>query len=208
VDLDPERPGMRLPYGRLLREMGHLEESERQLRIALEQTTPDDDRTPLSLAETLIDLGRAEEAQKIIDPVLTRIPDHVDALAAKARLLIAQGRGSEAVPYLQKAAEGPELDPWVELGELYLSLGQPEKARASAGQALARANHPWALAVVGRALILEGRRDEGVATLEKALALRPRRPEAWLSLARAFTDAGQAREAALCRREAEAARRV
>jgi len=60
--------------------------------------------------------------------------------------------------------------------------------------------------VAGRALIQEGRREEGLAALRSAMALRPRRPEGWRSLARAFEDAGQRQDAALCRRKAEESR--
>jgi choline-sulfatase len=207
LELDPDRPGTRLPFGRLLREMDRLEESERQLRIAVEQTTPDDDRTRIALAETLVARGTAAEAERIVDAVLARAADDHEALAAKGRLLVAQGRPLEAVSYLERAGGGPEVEPWVELGELYLRLSQPAQARASAERALSRVRgHPWALAVAGRALIQEGRRDDGLAALRSALAMRPRRPEGWRSLARAFDDAGRRQEAALCRRKAEESR--
>ncbi len=145
LELDPERPNTRLPFGRLLREMGRLEDSERQLRIAIEQTGPGDDRTRIGLAETLV-----------------------------AR------------------------------GKMYLRLGQPARALQIAGGALARAVHPWAMAVTGHALILSGQREQGTELLRRALALRPRRPEAWQSLARAFDDAALPREAELSRRGAHA----
>jgi len=203
LELDPERPATRLPYGRLLREMGQLEESERQLRIALEQTTPDDGRTRIGLAETLTARGKTDEAARLVQEVLSRMPKDAEALAANARILIAQGRAAEAVPYLERAGEGRDVEPWIELGELYLGLGQVGRARESAERALARVpGHPWALAVAGQALIREQRREEGLAALRTALAHRPRRPDGWRSLARAFDAAGQRREAELCRRQA------
>jgi len=207
LELDPDRRGTRLPFGRLLREMDRLDESERQLRIAVEQTTTDDDRTRIGLAETLTARGKGDEAGAIIDAVLGRTPNDEEALAAKGRLLGAQGRPGEAVPYLERAGAGPQVEPWVELGELYLRLDQPKKARESAERALARVpGHPWALAVAGQALIREDRRGEGLVVLQKAVAMRPRRPEGWLSLARAFEAAGQRRQADLCRRKADEAR--
>ena len=158
--------------------------------------------------ETLTARGSTEEAGRIIDAVLARSAKDDEALAAKGRLLLAQGRPAEAVPYLEQGGDGQEVEPLVELGELFLRLGQPARARESAERALARVpGHPWALAVAGRALIEEQRRAEGLAALQKALANRPRQPEGWLSLARAFEAAGQSREADLCRRKAEEARR-
>ena len=207
LELDPERPGTRLPFGRLLREMDRLEDSERQLRIAVEKTTADDDQTRIGLAETLTVRGQTDEAGRIIEAVLSRTANDSEALAAKGRLLAAQGRTREAVPYLERAGAGPEVEPWIELGELYLRLGQPAAARQSAERALARVpGHPWALAVAGRALLQERRKEEALAALGRALALRPRRPEGWLSLARAFADAGQPGEAERCRRNAEKTR--
>jgi choline-sulfatase len=207
LELDPERPETRLPFGRMLREMGRLEDSERQLRIAVEQTTADDDRTRIGLAETLTARGNADEAGRVIEGVLARMPSDDEALAAKGRLLIAQGRAAEAVPYLEQAGDGRDVEPWIELGELYLRLGQAAPARESTERALARVpGHPWALAVAARALIQEGRREQALAALGSALALRPRRPEGWLSLSRAFDAAGQSREAELCRRNAEKTR--
>jgi len=205
LDLDPDRPGMRLTYGHLLRDSGRLEESEWQLRMALEQTTADDARTRASLAETLIALGKTEEAGKILDLALGASPSHIEALGAKGRLFVKEGRAQEAIPYLEKAAAGADPEPWVELGRVHLGLGETAEAREAAGEALRRSpGHPWALAVTGHALILEGKRDEGLRTLERALAAQPRRPEAWLSLGAAFEAAGDARQAAACRREATA----
>jgi arylsulfatase A-like enzyme/Tfp pilus assembly protein PilF len=207
--LDPDRPGVRLPYGRLLREMGRLDESERQLRIAVEQTTADDLRTPLSLADTLHARGRTGDAERVVDGVLARAPGDAPALAAKARLLVEQGREADAVPLLEQAATGVELDDWVELAELYLGRGQATRARESAERALVRSpGHPWALAVAGHALVLEGKREAGVTLLRKALALRPKRPHVWLSLARGLAAAGDEAAAARCRRHADAALRA
>src|SRR6185503_11227801 len=137
--------------------------SERQLGIALEQTTPDDGRTRIGLAETLTARGKTDEAARLVQEVLSRMPKDAEALAANARILIAQGRAAEAVPYLERAGEGRDIEPWIELGELYLGLGQVGRARESAERALARVpGHPWALAVAGQALIREQRREEGL----------------------------------------------
>ncbi len=204
LDLDPDRPGMRLTYGHLLRDLGRLPDSEKQLRLAVEQTTADDVRTRVSLAETLIALGNLEEASAILTPALAKWPDHVEAVAAHGRWLIASDRAAEAIPFLVKAAAGTDPEPWVELARTYLLVGDPAGAREAAEQALRRApGHPWALSVMGHALIVEGNRDEGLSALRKALAAQPRRPEAWLSLAAAFDAAGDPRQAAICRRQAE-----
>ena len=203
LDLDSDRPGMRLSYGHLLRDLGRLPEAEKQLRLAVEQTTVDDARTRISLAETLIGLNKLEEADGLLKVILEKSPEHTEALAAKGHLLVASGKAREALPYLEKAAAGSDPEPWVELARVYLSLGEAGKAFEAGGEALRRSGgHPWALAVTGHALILEGRRDEGLNMLKRAVAAQPRRPEAWLSLAAAFEAAGDSRQAAACRRAA------
>ncbi len=205
LDLDPDRPGMRLSYGHLLRDLGRLVDSEKQLRLAVEQTTADDARTRVSLAETLIGLKKSDEAQGILKAVLDKWPEHIEALAANGRLLIATGKSQEAIPYLEKAARGTDPEPWVELARAYLGLGEPAKAREAGAEALRwSSGHPWALAVTGHALILEGKREEGLNSLKRALAAPPKRPEAWLSLAAAFEAAGDFQQAAACRRAASA----
>lgn len=205
LDLDPDRPGMRLTYGRLLRDLGRLEDSEKHLRLAVEQTTADDARTRISLAETLIAVKKLDEAQGLLKAVLKKSPEHVEALAASGHLLVAAGKAREAIPFLEKAAAGADPEPWVELARVYLGLGENARALEAGGQALKRnSGHPWALAVTGHALILQGQRDQGLNALERARAAPPRRPEAWLSLAAAFEAAGDARQAAACRRAASA----
>jgi arylsulfatase A-like enzyme/Tfp pilus assembly protein PilF len=207
LQLDPDRPATRQRYGKLLRDMGKLAESERELRIAVEQTTAGDHATRLALAETLTDAGQLDEAQALIDAVLRAAPKHVEGRRALGRLLLARGRPAEAIPHLQEGAKGREVDPAIELAEAYLATPDPSRALEAAEAALARSpGHPWAMAVKGRALLAAGRRGEGLAALQRALALRPRRPEAWESLARGFEAAGDAARASACRRQAAAIR--
>src|SRR5262249_33094398 len=63
-------------------------------------------------------------------------------------------------------------------------------ARGGGGRGGCSGERTRALAVRGHALVKEGRRDEGLAALHEALRLRPRRPQAWQSLASAFAAAG------------------
>ena len=205
MELDPDRPGMRLSYGRLLRDLGRLAESEAQLRIAVEQTTADDVRTRASLAETLIARGGLEEAESILRAAQAQEPNHVDVIRTLGQLLVAQGKPAEGIPYLEKAAAGRDPEPWIEIAQVRLGLGDPAAALQAVQKALSRnPGHPWALAIEGHALVLSGRRAEGVTALKKAVDLHPRRPEVWLTLARGFDSAGEKTAAAQCRRQAEA----
>ena len=207
LELDPDRPVMRQHYGSLLRDMGRLDESERELRIATAQAAPDDFLTQLNLAETLLAGGNADEAQKLVSTILEKEPRHTKAQEVFGRLLAARGKFQEAIPYFEGAARGKEIEPLIELGQAYLALGQPRAALEAAQQALRRSSgHPWALAVAGHALIAQGQREEGLRLLHRALAAGPRRAEVWSRLSLAFEAGGDTRAAAQCRRQAEALR--
>jgi Flp pilus assembly protein TadD len=53
-------------------------------------------------------------------------------------------------------------------------------------------------------LILEGLHPQGLEYLERAVAIRPRRPAVWEALAAGFEAAGETNMAARCHRESRA----
>ena len=207
LELDPERPALRQNYGKLLRDMDRLEESEKELRLALGQTDAQDERARSSLAETLIRLGKNDEAARLIAEALRIEPKDPETLAAQGRLFAAQGRLEDAAASLGAAAERGDADSRIELARLYVRLRDYERARSEIGTVLTKTpGHPWALAVLGQALVLQGQRDEGLTVLRRAEAARPRRPEAWLSLAEGFEAAKDPSAASRCRHAAQALR--
>jgi len=207
LELDPDRPAVRQNYGKLLREMDRLQDSEKELRLALEQTDADDRRTRSSLAETLTLVGKTDEAGRLIGDLLRSEPGDPEALAAQGRLLTAQGKLAEAAKSLSTAADSGDTDARIDLARVYVRMGDLGRAREAAGAVItANPGHPWALAVLGRISILDGRREEGLALLRRAEAARPRRPEAWLSLAEGFDAAGDRAAAGRCRQAAQALR--
>ena len=207
LELDPERPDVRQNYGKLLRDMDRLEDSEKELRLALAQTDADDARTRSSLAETLVRLGKTEEAGRFIADALRIEPGDPEALAAQGRLFAAQGKLEDAARSLGTAAASGDTDSRIELARVWLRIGDRARAREEAGAVVtANPGHPWALAVLGQVLILDGQREEGLGLLRRAEAARPRRPEAWLSLAEGFDAARDKAAAARCRQAARALR--
>ena len=208
LELDPDRPGIRQNYGKLLRELGRYDESERELRIALVQTTEEDSRTRVNLAETLVAVKKTGEAETLLSAVLSHEPKNAEALAARGRLRLAEGRLAEAVASLEQAT-ATVLDPeaLIDLAAAYITAGRQDKARATAEDALRRnPGHPWAMAVLGHVLVVDGEPREGLAYLQRALEIRPRRPAVWDALAAGFEAAGRASEAMGCRRQAQALR--
>jgi Tfp pilus assembly protein PilF len=205
LELDPDRPGVRQNYGKLLRELGRQTDSERELRIAVEQAPDDDSRTRINLIETLVAAGKTSEANTLLTDILAKEPKNPEALGAKAHLLAAEGRIAEALPFFEAAAATPDPEPVIELAQAYLAAGDAAKARSAAARALGmRPGHPWAMALLGTALVREGQDNAGLEYLRKAIAAGPRRPAVWISLARGFEAAGQPTLAATCRRNAAA----
>ena len=204
LELDPDRPGVRQNYGKLLRELGRYGDSERELRLAVAQSE-DDSRTRVSLADTLVAERKFADATPLLDAVLIKAPADPEASGVKGRLLVAQGRVSDALPYFEKATAGSDPEPFIELGRAYLAAGDLAKARDAAGEALRRnPGHPWAMAVLGGALVRDGQRAAGVEYLQRALAAGPRRPIVWQTLADGFDAAHDAGQADQCRRQASA----
>jgi predicted Zn-dependent protease len=143
------------------------------------------------------------EAAQLLDGVLAKEPAHPEALGVKGRLLLAQGRAAEALPYFEKATATSDPEPFIELARAYLAAGEAAKARETATEALRRSpGHPWAMAVLGDALVRDGQREIGLEHLHRAFAIGPRRPMVWESLADGFDAAHDPERAAFCRRQA------
>jgi arylsulfatase A-like enzyme/Tfp pilus assembly protein PilF len=207
LELDPDRPGIRQNYGKLLRELGRFQESERELRIALAQATEDDSRTRVSLAETLLDLKNTGEAEKLVSEALAHEPKDPEALGARGRVLIAEGRIDDAVASLEQASTSTDPDLLIELAATFAAAKRLDRAQAVAAQALRLSpGHPWAMAVLGRVLVLDGQTGVGLEYLQRAFQIGPRRPAVWDALAAGFDAAARPGEAARCRREAQALR--
>ena len=159
----------------------------------------------MNLAETLVALNKTAEAETLLSTVLSREPKNPEALGAKGLLLLAQDRVPEALASLEQATATSEPEPFIQLASAYLRANRVADARGAASEALRRnSGHPWAMALLGRALILDGQASPGLDYLQRAVASRPRRPAVWEALAAGFDAAGQTGMAAQCRREARA----
>jgi arylsulfatase A-like enzyme/Tfp pilus assembly protein PilF len=209
LEIEPDRPGVRQNYGKLLRDLERYADSERELRAALVQSPEDDSRLTISLAETLIAERKLDEADRLISSVLAKQPRDPEGLGAKGRLLLAQGRPADAITHLEQATSTSDAEPFIELARGNLKAGQPARARDAAAEALRRSpGHPWAMAVLGDALVRDGQKAAGVEYLQRAMAAGPRRPVVWESLADGFDAANERALAAACRNRAEEARGV
>ena len=118
---------------------------------------------------------------------------------------MAVDRIPEALAALEQATSTSDPEPFIELAAANLRANRVAAAHKAATDALRLTpGHPWAMALLGHALILEGQPPQGLEYLQRAIAIRPRRPAVWDSLAAAFDAAGQPDTAARCRRESKA----
>jgi len=104
-------------------------------------------------------------------------------------------------------ADTTDPDMLIELATAYVAAKRLDRAGETAERALRISpGHPWAMAVLGQVLALEGQRGPGTEYLQRAFQIGPRRPAVWDALAAGFDAAGRAADAERCRKQAEALR--
>lgn len=134
----PDDVSLRYTRGLLLVELGRVDGALADFAHIV-SLRPEDPTALNALGYTLADLtDRHEEAYGLIRRALLAEPDSPAILDSMGWVLYRLGRAREAVPYLERALE-LQRDPEIaaHLGEVLWSLGQPERARAVWGEALA-----------------------------------------------------------------------
>ncbi|HZX37155.1 MAG TPA: AAA family ATPase, partial [Streptomyces sp.] len=190
---------------------GRLAEAEDFVRAGLRLAERVGPRTPVewyalgTLVEVLLARGRTDEAVRIAEdhdfgepfPAAVTFPD---SQTVYGELLLARGRPKEAA--VELAAAGRRLDPrgmynpaWCPW-QLHLALAEahdaPDRARATALEAVHRARRFGAASAIGQALRVAAEVSGGAertAFLEEAVAHLERSPAAY-ELARALVDLG------------------
>lgn len=151
-------------------------------------------------AETLILMGRLEEADALLATVTTRFTDHLYAAANRARIAAFRQDWSEALmrwgAVREKFPDSPM--PYVGQGEIFLNLGQLELAEIAFSKAVALAAalplYEWA--AIGYANVAS-RRSDWKAASERWEIVRTRFPKfvtAWLKSAEALDNLGRIEE--------------
>jgi lipopolysaccharide biosynthesis regulator YciM len=87
--------------------LGQARSFEAELRAEL-SLRPDDVEARLALARTLAARGDGERALAELDPVFERNPERLDAHAARARILLGEGRDAEATKALGELLDALE----------------------------------------------------------------------------------------------------
>ena len=190
-----------------LAKSGRGEEAVNRARArAAERPTDPDRQFTLALAQSEQDVSSAIDGFR---RTLALDPRHVLARYNLALTLSRIDRSDEAIDELRRAIEiesRPELH--YALGMIYWHVGDLDRAAAALRDAVA-GNDRYADAYATLGAVLKAKREwkPAVTALERAIALRPDRPETHSTLAQTLELAGNAAAATAERERAEQLRR-
>jgi tetratricopeptide (TPR) repeat protein len=113
-----------------------IPEYEQSVRV-----NPADVATQANLATAYLELGRLDDAERVLKGIVVIDPSNAAAQNGLGVLAIQRQNGTAARPYFEKAVElDPDLvDAYLNLGLLYRMAGDNPRARASFEQFLAKA---------------------------------------------------------------------
>lgn len=117
--------------------------------------------------------GAHAEAKKILEKVLTRAPDHPQALARLGKTLVALGEGEKGLAMTKRAIEKSGGDPQiqVELGSRLIDLNRLDEAEATLKKAMeADKRDGRAYLRLGYVYLLKKKPSEAIAVLERSIA--------------------------------------
>jgi predicted O-linked N-acetylglucosamine transferase (SPINDLY family) len=149
--------------------------------------------------------GRLAEAERIYRRILTRQPDHADALHLLGVLAVQTGRLDEAEDLIRRAISICSTNAlyYSNLGKTLKDSGQLDQAIASYRHAIRlKPDYAEAHNNLGNGLRSKGQLDEAIAAFRQAIRLKPDLTEAHYNLGNAMKDNGQLDEAIAAYRQA------
>jgi tetratricopeptide (TPR) repeat protein len=169
-------------------------DAERSYRKSL-ALAPEVATARAGLAAVLFRLHRYAEAEMHLCAALRIDPDHVEANRLQAEYLVADGRVPEAIQrFVGSMANGAHACVRSAFGDLLARLGLRRDAEAQYRRA-ATDGSPEAHANLALLLADEGRLDEALLELDRALVLDPDLVEARLNRANVLVELGRDAEA-------------
>jgi choline-sulfatase len=174
---------------RLAQDEDRVEDGVAKMREVL-QRDPKIMDAQITLGNWLLKLRRPDEAAEAFKQALALKPDDDIALGNLAGVLMAHGKGQDALAALEVFRTALRVNPknpqsWFQLATLYLDLGRLDEARSSFSEALA-ANPKQAAALNGLGAIAyeSGDLPKAETMVRQALALEPRLRTGSYNLAR------------------------
>jgi Flp pilus assembly protein TadD len=130
----------------------------------------------LSKAVAALDSGRLEEAAGALAAIVREKPDDADANYYLALARFRQGRGREALPYLERATRLSPANPapWKLSGLVFLGANDFQRASVALERACAlEPESEDSCYLYGRSLFLLGRYEDAVKPFQQALRAAP-----------------------------------
>ena len=135
-----------------------------------------DDECLVALGHAYLATGRLGDAATAFGRALALNPDRADAMTVVGGILTEQGRGADALPYLEGAIAHGARDPgnYILAGRAMLLAQRPSDAERYLAEAVRLGPaDPEAVARLGIAKAALGKGDEARALFQRALTLRP-----------------------------------
>ena len=146
-------------------------------------------------AITAVQAGAFAEAERALDEVLARFPDHVEALHQKGMLLARTHRVEDGIPLLQRATQKKPAESlyWNNLAAACLTCNRSEEARNAARKAV-DLDRKYVMAWRNLAMASTdlGQHRDASGALETAAKLAPKDAEIWNLLGMAQLELGEA----------------
>lgn len=204
----PEEPGMRVMLGVCRKLKGDTDAALDHLNAAVE-LDEDFAEGHFHLGQTLIQLGRMQEAEPALKKAIVSNPNHVGARVALARLLHRDGRSDEAVEMLRSAlrAEADSVTVLNELAQVLVDLGREDEADEHASRAVRlRPEDPRAQIAMARVFQARHQWDFAEQCLKNALDKAANSSPLWAALGSLYQQAGRDANAAAAFEQAEQVR--
>ena len=151
------------------RQKGEHQKAHQLLQTMYEKFTTNT-RVALEYAESLIELGKWSEAQKVLVPLQGIEHDSARARHLYARCCLKLGQTEQAVQALQAAQEASPYNPsrLVELGDIFLDLDRVDEAMQSYAEVLGFAPQSQEAKLgKSRGMLLSGKLDEALHLLHQ-----------------------------------------
>ena len=188
VTLKPDFLPAGISLGGLLNDESRWQDAH-DVYASLFEQVPGDAYVRHGLGISLVELGRADEAEKLFDGLITGGTDRPEVRFMRGRARLEQGRVEDALGDLEKAhRDGPnDLTLKALAGALYMS-GRQNDFETLVGQAARDAR----LVVTAAELYRQGGDpDAAVAAIDTLRSRQHLPPESWIVVATAQVDAGR-----------------
>lgn len=156
------------------------------------------DNSLITFGIALLQLQRYEEAARALRRGLDLNPNRLDAMRLLGGALVEEGKGVEAVPWLERLAAAQQPTP-IGVGLLAIAYAQAGRAKvakeAAASASAAAGGNPGVNILAGRAALIAGDASAAMGYFAEASRVDPRSAEAATFLGLALRQLGKTHEA-------------